>query len=130
MMEVNHNMVGWFEIPVFNMDRAILFYETVFDLKLMRQPMGHLEMAFFPGVEGSIGAGGGLVYGPEYYKPSADGALIYFTAFSGDLAIELDRVVEAGGMVIVPKKLISEEIGYMGVFMDTEGNRIALHCRK
>ena len=27
-MEVKHNVVGWFEIPVLDMDRAILFYET------------------------------------------------------------------------------------------------------
>ena len=29
--------VGWFEIPVQNMDRAIAFYEKVFDCKLSKQ---------------------------------------------------------------------------------------------
>jgi predicted enzyme related to lactoylglutathione lyase len=30
---------------------------------------------------------------------------------------------------VMPKKLISEDIGYMGLMIDTEGNRIALHSR-
>lgn len=31
---MQNNVVGWFEIPVTNMDRAIKFYETVLDVKL------------------------------------------------------------------------------------------------
>lgn len=30
---MEHNMVGWFEIPVTDMDRARKFYESVFDIK-------------------------------------------------------------------------------------------------
>jgi predicted enzyme related to lactoylglutathione lyase len=39
----------------------------------------------------------------------------------------LDRVAAAGGTVEVPKREISPEYGYMAVFIDTEGNRMALH---
>jgi hypothetical protein len=46
-MERKYNMVGWFEIPATDMDRAIKFYEEVFQVKLTRAPMGDLEMAFF-----------------------------------------------------------------------------------
>jgi len=28
------------------------------------------------------------------------------------------------------KKLISDDVGYMGLFIDSEGNRIAVHSRK
>ena len=31
---MKNNVVGWFEIPVSDMDRAIRFYETVFDFKI------------------------------------------------------------------------------------------------
>jgi predicted enzyme related to lactoylglutathione lyase len=55
---------------------------------------------------------------------------VYFTAFSGDLSEELSRVEGAGGKVLRDKTLITEEIGYMGIFCDTEGNRIAIHSRK
>jgi uncharacterized protein len=126
-MEISHNIVGWFEIPVTDMDRAIKFYEAVFEVKLTRQQMGGEDMAFFPWVEKTMGAGGGLVHHPEHYTPSADGVLVYFTAFSGDVSVELGRVEAAGGKVLLPKKLIAPEVGYMALFLDTEGNRIALH---
>lgn len=128
-MNIPHNPVGWFEIPVVQMDRAVRFYETVFGITLDRHLMGHLEMAWFPGVEGSTGAAGSLVAHPEHYRPSRDGVLVYFTAFSGDVAIEAGRVEAAGGILLRPKTLISREVGYMALFLDTEGNRIALHAR-
>lgn len=125
---MKNNVVGWFEIPVKDMERAIKFYETVFGFKLERHKLGPLDMAWFPFVEGN-GAMGSLVYNEEFYKPSTDGTLVYFTSHSGDLAIELSRIEKAGGKVIQPKTLITEEIGYMALFNDTEGNRIALHSR-
>jgi predicted enzyme related to lactoylglutathione lyase len=39
----------------------------------------------------------------------------------------LDKIEAAGGEIIVPKTEISPEYGHMAVFIDTEGNRIALH---
>ena len=126
---MKNNAVGWFEVPVSDMERAIKFYETVFDLKLERHQMGHIDMAWFPTVEGS-GAMGSLVYNKEFYKPSTDGSLLYFTAHSGDLAHELSRIEKSGGKVLQPKTLITEDIGYMALFIDSEGNRLALHSRK
>jgi predicted enzyme related to lactoylglutathione lyase len=39
----------------------------------------------------------------------------------------LSKVEAAGGKVLVPKTEISPEYGFMGVFIDTEGNRVGLH---
>ena len=126
---IAHNVVGWFEIPVQDMDRAVKFYESVFDLKLERHQMGPLDMAWFPGVPESIGASGSLVHSPGNYEASDKGVLIYFTAFSGDLSIELSRVEKAGGKVLRQKTQIAPDVGYMGLFLDSEGNRIAVHHR-
>ena len=126
---MDRNVVGWFEIPVTNMERAIKFYETVFDLKLERNQMGDLDMAWFPFAD-VPGSPGSLVYHKDFYKPSTDGTLIYFTCHSGDLKNELSKVESAGGKVLMPKKLITEDVGYMALCVDTEGNRIALHSRK
>jgi predicted enzyme related to lactoylglutathione lyase len=130
MSQPKNNAVGWFEIPTLDMDRAIKFYETVFEQKLERNKIGDLQMAWFPWAEGGMGASGSLIYDPENYKPSPEGAVLYFTAHSGDLANELARVEDAGGKVVMPKTLITEEIGYFGIFLDTEGNRLAMHSRK
>jgi len=128
-MELQRNVVGWFEIPVTDMDRAVKFYETVLNLKLERHNMGELDMAWFP--SGDLpGSPGTLVRHKDFYKPSSDGVLIYFTAQSGDLSNELSKVKPAGGKVLMEKKLITEDIGYMGLFVDCEGNRIAIHSRK
>ena len=127
---MKNNMVGWFEIPVIDMDRAIKFYETVFDIKIQRENLGELEMGWFPFAEDGLGASGSLVKHETFYKPSTDGTLVYFTPPSGDLKNELGRVEVAGGKVLMEKKLIAEDIGFMGLFLDTEGNRVAIHSRQ
>ncbi len=129
-MDTQKNVVGWFEIPVADMDRAMRFYETVFGHKLDRHKMHQIDMAWFPMHPLGMGSMGALVYNKEFYKPSKEGTLVYFTAFSGDLSTELARVEQAGGKVVVPKTKISDEYGFMAVLLDTEGNRIAIHSRK
>lgn len=119
--------VGWFEIPTQDMDRAIKFYETLFDCELSRNTLGDFDMAWFPWSEEMKGAGGSLVH-HESYTPKDDGTLIYFS--SEDVNNELERIEKAGGKILRPKTQISPDIGFMALFMDTEGNRIALHSRK
>lgn len=125
---MDRNVVGWFEIPVTNMQRAIKFYESVFGFNLERHEMGELDMAWFPFGE-LPGSPGSLVHHKDFYTPSTDGVLIYFTCHSGDINIELAKVEPAGGKILMPKKLISEDVGFMALCIDTEGNRIALHSR-
>lgn len=119
--------VGWFEIPVKDMDRAILFYNHVFEITLAKQDFGGLAMAWFPWNETSKGAGGSLIQ-DDNYKPSHEGTLVYFS--SVDVEKEINRVKKAGGKVLQQKTEISPDIGYMALFEDTEGNRIALHSKQ
>jgi len=81
-------------------------------------------------MEDGHGTSGSLVYNERAYKPSMDGVLIYFTAQSGDLSIELGKVEKSGGKILLPKTQISAEVGYMALLTDSEGNRIALHSAK
>lgn len=124
-----NNVIGWVEVPVANMERAIKFYETVFDFTIERHQMGPLDMGWFPYFEDGLGSGGSLVYHEEYYKPSTDGVLVYFTSRAGDLDVELGRVEKAGGKVLQKKTLIAEGFGFMALLIDTEGNRVAMHSR-
>ena len=61
-------------------------------------------------------------------SPSRAGTLVYLNA-DPDLAVVLGRIEKAGGQVLVPKTQISPEFGFMAVFVDCEGNRVALHSR-
>ena len=123
---MKQNMVGWFEIPVDDMERAIKFYETILDVKISKQDFGGFLMGWFPFAEDKPGAAGTLVK-QEAYVPSEKGTLIYF--MSDDVQIELDRIEAAGGKIMQPKTQISPDHGFMALFLDTEGNRIALHSR-
>lgn len=51
---------------------------------------------------------------------------VYLNA-GDDLGTVLARVEAAGGKVAVPKTQISPEFGFMGAFLDTEGNWVGLH---
>ena len=126
-MEIIRNMVTWFEIPVENMERAISFYETVFNVKLTRYTSGPAQIAAFPLIEKVPGSPGSLVLSPNFGSPSSNSTLMYFNAGSGDLQNELSRVEAAGGKILQEKTLITKENGYMAVMLDSEGNRIGLH---
>lgn len=126
---MKNNIVGWFEIPVSDMDRAIKFYETVFEIQLDRNKLGELDMAWFPWIEGGYGSGGSLVK-HKAYVPNNNGVLVYLTAVSGNVENELARVENAGGTVLQGRTQISPEHGFMALLLDSEGNRIALHSRE
>jgi len=122
-----NNAISWFEIPTHDIDRAANFYEAIFNVSLIPLDLQQLKMRMFPVQDPGKGVGGALCYNKEFYKPSAtDGPLIYLNG-NPDVQNILDKVEPAGGKIVVPKTQISPEYGYMAVFIDTEGNRVALH---
>jgi predicted enzyme related to lactoylglutathione lyase len=116
----------WFEIPTLDMDRAKTFYETIFETQIHVMELAPMfKMGIFP----HSGVGCALVYNPDFYKPVDGGVTVYLNA-NPDLQEVLDRIESAGGNILVPKKQIDEEHGYMALFIDSEGNRMALHSAK
>ncbi|MEH6406298.1 MAG: VOC family protein [Leeuwenhoekiella sp.] len=120
------NSIAWFEIPVSDMDRAISFYQNVFDISIAKQDFGGVLMGWFPQPDNE-GAASGTLIKHESYIPSEEGVLLYFNC--ENLAETLVKADTAGGTIYQNKTMISEDHGYMAVFLDTEGNRIALHSR-
>lgn len=119
--------ISWFEIPTKDIDRAQQFYETIFEMKMVPLDNPALKMRLFPLDDVMTGVGGSIVQTEGFHVPSAtDGPLIYLDA-NPDVNTVINRVEAAGGKVLVPKTQISEDYGYMAMFLDTEGNRIALH---
>ena len=122
------NAVNWFEIPVSDMGRARKFYENMLNVKMTELPaMGdETEMVSFPWEQGAPFASGALVKNPQM-EPSASGTTVYFHC--EDLSNELGRVEENGGKIVIPKTSIGEH-GFFAQFIDTEGNKAALHSLK
>lgn len=127
-MDKNSNSLNWFEIPAVDIDRATRFYETVFDVEMMRMPeMMGMKMCGFPAEMGS-GKANGCLAQSQNHKPSMDGCIIYLNA-DPTIQTVIDRIESAGGKVLMPKTQISPEIGYMSFFVDTEGNKMGLHAQ-
>lgn len=126
-MNVDRNAINWFEIPAGDILRAKRFYEDIFQIEMPVMEMGGAMMAFFPYTPGSGKVSGALCQG-EGYLVSHRGTKIYLNG-NPDLSPVLSRVKDAGGEVLVPKELITPEVGYMAVIRDTEGNHIYLHSQ-
>lgn len=128
-MAVPKNSITWFELPVRDIDRAIRFYSQVLGQTLQKAEWGPVKMAIFPisNIDQEGGVHGALVQG-ESYVPSQHGALIYFDG-GEDLSLPLGLVTKAGGTVLQQKMSIGEH-GFIAIFLDTEGNRVALHSMR
>jgi hypothetical protein len=116
------NAINWFEIPATSFERAVRFYSEILTIEMHHETVMGSEMGFFPAENG---VGGAVVCG-DGYEPTDKGSLVYLNG-GEDLSVALSRVDNAGGKVIVTKTQISPEIGYFALFIDTEGNKVALH---
>lgn len=118
------NFVTWFEIPAYNHYRSVAFFNYIYQIEITSVELNGFAMGFFPvdsGVSGAIVTGNGCI-------PSEIGPLLYLNG-GDDLNIILARVNEAGGRVVMGKTFLSETAGYFALFIDSEGNRLALHSK-
>lgn len=117
------NMINWFEIPAVNFDRAVKFYSTILGVEITSHEFMGTQMGFLPSDGENVS--GAIVKGDDY-TPAKDGLKVYLNG-GKDLTKVLDRVEGAGGIILVPKTKISDEMGYFAMFKDSESNMMALH---
>jgi predicted enzyme related to lactoylglutathione lyase len=120
------NLVNWFEIPANDFNRAVNFYKAVLGVDIQEAEMFGTQMGFFPSDGKNVS--GAVVKGDDY-KPAMDGITLYLNG-GENLEVILNKVEPNKGKVIVPKTQISPEMGYFAMFIDTEGNKLALHSIK
>lgn len=119
------NFINWFEIPAYSHYRSTSFYNYIYQIEMKSVEINGFAMSFFPA---ETGIGGAIVTGPGCV-PSEVGPLMYLNG-GEDLNDILSRVNEAGGRVVMQKTFLSETAGYFALFIDSEGNRLALHSKK
>lgn len=110
-------------IPCTDLARAKAFWEAVTGTTLRDNPAAPFPMAYFVG-DGERYAG--HLFQLASSPPSREGPIVYLQ-IDPDLNALLARVVDAGGGVLQPKQLIAPGKGYWAVFLDSEGNRFAVH---
>ena len=122
------NAVGWFDMYVEDMDRAVAFYEKVFGQQLepIGDPTGETIMRGFSANMQAYGAAGALVRSP-HSRPGPGGTLIYFSV--DDCAVAGERAAAAGGRIVRPKFSIGQ-FGWVTLCMDTEGNVFGLNSMR
>ncbi len=123
------NPIGWFEIYVNDIERAITFYQTVFQVKLekMDDPNGsNVTMYSFGSDMESYGATGALVQ-KDNVEPCGHSTLVYFAC--DDCGVEAKRAVIAGGKIEKRKMPVGDH-GFIALISDTEGNIIGLHSQQ
>lgn len=117
------SVINWFDIPATNFERAVQFYETVLETKLIQENMLGAQMALFPAKPGEAT---GAIMARAGVSPGTSGTTIYLKA-GNDLAMATARVEAAGGKLVFPKTFIKEDFGYFAIMIDTEGNSVGLH---
>jgi uncharacterized protein len=123
MAEAAQNVAVWFEIPAANLERAVGFYEKVFESRLKRDKFDGMDMAIFP-AQGQAVSGALMACGEA--KASDAGTIVYLHA-GNDLAAPLARAAQNGGRVAIPKTALPDGMGFFAHIIDTEGNRVGLH---
>ena len=117
------NSINWFEIPVKDFERAKKFYGALFNADIQEMPHPEFKYGILPGdMQGVVT--GGIVHGTGF-EAGASGPRIYLNG-GDDLSAPLARVEQAGGQVVLPKTSIGAN-GFMAHFIDSEGNKVALH---
>lgn len=125
-MSTTRNPVGWFEIYVQDMERAKVFYQETFRVKLqlLASPDGlDIELWAFPMEMDLPGSSGAIVRMPGK-DSGGGGTIVYFSC--ADCAVEASRAALSGGKIHQEKTPIGE-YGFMALVLDPDGNMIGLH---
>jgi predicted enzyme related to lactoylglutathione lyase len=117
-------IVSIVEIPTSDFSRAKTFYEKILDIHIEVVEMDGIKMGLFPNANEGVAVQ--LVYG-DGYKPSADGAVVYFNG-NDDLQKVADKIKAHGGKIVIPRTEIAPDMGFYATFIDTEGNKLGLHA--
>jgi predicted enzyme related to lactoylglutathione lyase len=115
-------LIAWVEIPTTDFERAVKFYNSVFQMELTVIECGDSDekMACFP-------TGEGAVVFSHYAKPSENGAIVSFCV-PDSIEAAISRIEQLNGRGVIPKtKIEAEGRGYFAVCTDCEGNRIGLY---
>jgi len=118
----------WVEFPVNDLERAMKFYQVVFDLQpteIMTDDVRRTTVLVSGTGEGAAGVS---LNQTKNFAPGDKGVLVYLDA-GEDLTHSLNRVEAAGGKIIEPKTSMGDAGNYATI-LDSEGNLLALYSYK
>lgn len=117
------NTVMHFEIPADDVTRAKAFYEKTFGwtIKAFPMPAGQEYFGVTAKKKGEPGIDGGMMKRQMPSQPFMN----YITVQSIDA---MSKAVQAnGGIIVLPKQAIGQDMGWIAAFKDPENNIVGLH---
>lgn len=118
--------ISMIEIPANDISRAIQFYQSILDIKIEKMDADGMQMGIFPYEDQMVTS---VIVKADGYKPSSDGVTVYLNA-GENLQLSLNKVEENGGKILIPKTAHLDRSGYFAIFLDSEGNKMALNSKK
>ena len=118
-----NSYISMFEIPATDISRAVNFYQIILDIKIEKMDVEGMKMGILPYENQTVT---GVIIQADGYKPSADGVTIYLNG-GDNLQVILDKVEKNGGKIIAPKTAHADGSGFFAIFIDSEGNKMALN---
>jgi uncharacterized protein len=114
------NSIVHFEIPADDLPRAKKFYEKVFNWKI-NDP--HKMGYFFVETKkkGEEGINGGLMQRKMPGQPFTNYLMV------GSIETSCEKVIRAGGTIIMTKMEVGPQMGWIAAFKDTEGNILGFY---
>lgn len=115
----------WIEIPARDVERALKFYQTVFDypeVEVADDGVRRTATLFGGDTQGKSGIS---LNQTANFEPCDKGVFIYLDA-GEELTPALDKVIAAGGKIIAGKTSMGDA-GFYASVLDTEGNLIGLY---
>jgi predicted enzyme related to lactoylglutathione lyase len=135
-------LICWFEIPVKDMNRAVQFYQNVFDVNFDIQLFGGIPHAVFVSKRDNFDVTGALRDVSDVDK-EIFGSVIFFDVNVLGMDNVLRKVEQFGGRILMPKTLLKNKLddgritiartyidnqsGYVAYILDTEGNKLGLY---
>jgi predicted enzyme related to lactoylglutathione lyase len=116
---------SWVEIPAINLERALAFYQAVFELPptdILADEVRRIAILNGPSPNGPAGVS---LNQTANFVPSDQGVLVYFFV-EPNLSAYLERAVAAGGTIIEPKAARPAG-GFFATIKDSEGNLLTLN---
>ena len=108
--------VYYFEMPVDDFDRAIKFYETVFDWKVTKN-----ERSSGPYYSVKTGDDSKAGINGSFFKKAEGWSTVSNVINVQDIDACIEKIQKLDGEIIFPKTIING-VGYLAYFKDTEGN--------
>ena len=112
----------WFEIPCADLDRAARFYETIMGRGLKKEGAED-TVRVFPADNGAVT---GALVKRTFRKPGSAGTMVYLNC-DGELDAVISRVMDAGGLILMPRTPVPGGYGAFACVKDSEGNHVGLH---